>query len=45
MYEFNYQKAASIDEAKSFHGAAEEPKYVRWHDPSADIKTEACEAL
>ena len=28
MYEFNYQKADSIDEAKSFHDAAEEPKYM-----------------
>ena len=28
MYEFNYQKAASIDEAKCFHDAAEEPKYM-----------------
>ena len=28
MYEFNYQKASSIDEAKSFHNASEEPKYM-----------------
>ena len=28
MYEFNYQKASSIDEAKSFHDASEEPKYM-----------------
>jgi carbon-monoxide dehydrogenase medium subunit len=28
MYEFNYQKASSIDEAKNFHDASEEPKYM-----------------
>jgi len=28
MYEFNYQKASSIDEAKSFHDGSEEPKYM-----------------
>ena len=28
MYEFNYQKASSIDEAKSFHDTSEEPKYM-----------------
>ena len=28
MYEFTYQKASSLDEAKNFHGAGEEPKYM-----------------
>ena len=28
MYEFNYQKASSIEEAKSFHNSSEEPKYM-----------------
>jgi carbon-monoxide dehydrogenase medium subunit len=28
MYEFNYQKASSVDEAKQLHGNAEDPKYM-----------------
>lgn len=28
MYEFTYQKASSVDEAKQLHDAAEDPKYM-----------------
>jgi aerobic carbon-monoxide dehydrogenase medium subunit len=28
MYEFNYSKASSVDEAKKLHGGAEDPKYM-----------------